>query len=146
MTDSGLKIALLDDSKEYCALFRHAVNNYNKTANRHEKIELATYENPEAFLSEFKFKTYDIVLLDIHLGKDLSGFDVFERIKGEIPNGMMVMMQSSSATDKTKSDYILTKLECEPRGIVARYMKFKGSAFRNLFGINCAKRGAVLAV
>ena len=93
------RVLIIDDDPDITLTFKmgieEACNNYSKgeKSNNNKRIEVYTYNDPLAALSEFKPDFYDLLLIDINL-PHTNGFELSEKILGIDINVRICFMSS----------------------------------------------------
>jgi DNA-binding response OmpR family regulator len=70
---------IIDDNPDITTTFKMGIESSNNYADHDKRIEVYTYNDPLAALSEFKPHFYDLLLIDINL-PDMNGFELCEKM------------------------------------------------------------------
>lgn len=90
---TGLKMLILDDDEDIC--------HFTKEYFARRGFEIFTATNGEAAINLAKTENADIALLDIHLDEpELSGLDVLEAIKNDVPDCYCIMVTRDDDREK----------------------------------------------
>jgi DNA-binding response OmpR family regulator len=73
------RILIIDDEVDIALTLKAGIDTYNKNNDANRRIEVYTYNDPLAALSEFKPHFYDLLLIDINM-PNLNGFELCERM------------------------------------------------------------------
>ena len=73
------RILIVDDDKDITITFKAGIEEGNNHSDAKRRIEVHTYNNPVAALSEFKPNFYDLLLVDIKM-PNMNGFELCEKI------------------------------------------------------------------
>ena len=85
------KILIIDDEKNICASLTYALEDLH---------EVSTVTNPKEGLALLKETNFDLVLLDLRIGK-ISGLDILKSIKTIDPDIVVIMMTAFGSIDST---------------------------------------------
>jgi DNA-binding response OmpR family regulator len=70
---------IIDDNPDITTTFKMGIESSNNYADHDKRIEVYTYNDPLAALSEFKPHFYDLLLVDINL-PNMNGFELCEKM------------------------------------------------------------------
>jgi DNA-binding response OmpR family regulator len=70
---------IVDDNPDITTTFKIGIESNNNHANHDKRIEVYTYNDPLAALSDFKPDFYDLLLVDINL-PNMNGLELAEKI------------------------------------------------------------------
>jgi DNA-binding response OmpR family regulator len=73
------RILIVDDNEDVTTTFKVGIEDSNNNADVNKKIEVYTYNDPVASLSEFKPNFYDLLLVDINMPQ-MNGFELCEKM------------------------------------------------------------------
>jgi DNA-binding response OmpR family regulator len=73
------RILIVDDESDVTMTFRAVIEDSNNDIDVNKRIEVHTYNDPVASLSEFKPNFYDLLLVDINM-PHMNGFELVEKI------------------------------------------------------------------
>ena len=84
---------IVDDDKDITITFKAGIEEGNNHSDAKRRIEVHTYNNPVAALSEFKPNFYDLLLVDIKM-PNMNGFELCEKILAMDINVRVCFMSS----------------------------------------------------
>jgi DNA-binding response OmpR family regulator len=70
---------IIDDNPDITTTFKMGIESSNNYADHDKRIEVYTYNDPLAALSEFRPHFYDLLLIDINL-PSMNGFELCEKM------------------------------------------------------------------
>lgn len=70
---------IIDDNPDITTTFKMGIESSNNYADHDKRIEVYTYNDPLAALSEFRPHFYDLLLIDINL-PNMNGFELCEKM------------------------------------------------------------------
>jgi DNA-binding response OmpR family regulator len=70
---------IIDDNPDITTTFKIGIESSNNYADHERRIEVHTYNDPLAALSEFKPQFYDLLLIDINL-PNMNGLELCEKM------------------------------------------------------------------
>lgn len=73
------RILIIDDNPDITTTFKMGIESSNNYADHDKRIEVYTYNDPLAALSEFRPHFYDLLLIDINL-PNMNGFELCEKM------------------------------------------------------------------
>lgn len=73
------RILIIDDEADITLTLKAGIDTHNKNNDANKRIEVYTFNDPLAALSEFRPHFYDLLLIDINM-PNLNGFEVCERM------------------------------------------------------------------
>src|SRR5215831_9592400 len=73
------RILIIDDEADITFTLKAGIDTHNKNNDANKRIDVYTYNDPLAALSEFRPHFYDLLLIDINM-PNLNGFEVCERM------------------------------------------------------------------
>ena len=84
---------IIDDNPDITTTFKMGIESSNNYANHNKRIEVYTYNDPLAALSEFKPHFYDLLLIDINL-PNINGFELYKKMLSMDINVRVCFMSS----------------------------------------------------
>lgn len=88
-----MKIAMVDDEKEYFAIMNQFFHEF--ACKNHCQLKVATFTDGESFLNSFAAGAYDLVFMDIYIGNS-NGVDIARQMLAIDSNCLLVFLTSSS--------------------------------------------------
>jgi DNA-binding response OmpR family regulator len=73
------RILIIDDDADISTTFKLGIEDANGDTNNNRRIEVHTYNDPTAALSEFQPNFFDLLLVDINM-PHMNGFQICEKI------------------------------------------------------------------
>lgn len=129
-----IRVAHIDDEKNYGFLFWTLVERYNRDAK--EKIKLTTFSCPHKFWKEFSDspEDYDLVVTDIAFAND-TGYDLAQQIYRNSTHDILpvvLILSSHVAPDETFAS-LVSKTDIDIDDIVGRFLELsKDAHHRNM--------------
>lgn len=110
MSQSKLKIAVLDDSQFYLALLTEELRQYALTLSRQLgfKPEVVPYLTPDDFLQSLDHET-DLVFIDYYLGDGQTAADIMNQIRKAAPDCEIVIISKARNLDSVQPLWIGAK-------------------------------------
>jgi response regulator RpfG family c-di-GMP phosphodiesterase len=129
-----IRVAHIDDEKDYGFLFWTLVHNYNKTAT--EKIKLTNFSCPNKFWDGFSDdpEDYDLVITDIAFVNE-NGYDLAQKIYKNSTHDILpvvLILSSHVAPDETFAS-LVSKTDINIKDIIDRFLELsKDAHHRNM--------------
>ena len=73
------RVLIIDDDPDITLTFKEGIEDANGDTNNNRRIEVHTYNDPTAALSEFQPNFFDLLLVDINM-PHMNGFQICEKI------------------------------------------------------------------
>jgi len=92
------RVLIVDDDADITMTFKRGIENSNDHSDSSKRIEVYTYNDPMAALSDFEPNFYDLMLIDINL-PGFNGFQLCEKIL-ELDINVRVCFMSSGEINR----------------------------------------------
>jgi DNA-binding response OmpR family regulator len=92
------RILIIDDDADITTTFKLGIEEANGDTNNNRRIEVHTYNDPTAALSEFQPNFFDLLLVDINM-PHMNGFQICEKIL-ELDINVRVCFMSSGEINR----------------------------------------------
>jgi DNA-binding response OmpR family regulator len=92
------RILIIDDDADISTTFKLGIEDANGDTNNNRRIEVHTYNDPTAALSEFQPNFFDLLLVDINM-PHMNGFQICEKIL-ELDINVRVCFMSSGEINR----------------------------------------------
>lgn len=105
------RILIIDDDADITTTFKLGIEDANGDTNNNRRIEVHTYNDPTAALSEFQPNFFDLLLVDINM-PHMNGFQICEKILGLDINVRVCFMSSGEINREALREIYPVSLGC----------------------------------